>query len=546
MNIRYIHLLLGTVLIASCNSQSDVLPDAINGDESIIHVGQVSAASMLSSAPVTRSSSIIGDEKLSWLETGLRGGMNIFYFKDSETTGKQAFLKLEDDNTYSLKTPVTEANPASSPCKWLGNGEHTFQGAYVPTDLYDTTTHSYSDLEHYTAMPPSTKIAATVGSITIPLQHRLARVVAYVLIDDKMGTTLKGYDETNYNAENTMLRFCNVWTLNYVDREGHPIWKKERKAIPHYLGKQHVKVYKDSSNKLIFPVNEDKWKVADDAYAANPTDCGYTCTDYGMAPYFDLIVRPTYTVTPTGANVMNDEFGEDKTDSKKNCIDFEMTLDNDLEYEKHFEFDLNANDETVVYLRVTPERIDYNSTGSRLWKSSSYSDNYYGVNNENNNTLSVAGSSWQRAFTNSTLDIGVTDGHKYNADDEDHDAQYVKDEKWIELLTQATTDGKYHGRYFILHKDITIDISKFPADFVFSGHLDALDHSINLTGTDPDDATRNWLFKNLQTDWQAEVVNTVVKGGLLFKDKNDDLKGHVENCKDDGGQRVHEPEIPTY
>ena len=50
MNKRYIHLMLGTLLMASCSSQSDVLPDAQNDDASIIHVGQVSVANMLGSA----------------------------------------------------------------------------------------------------------------------------------------------------------------------------------------------------------------------------------------------------------------------------------------------------------------------------------------------------------------------------------------------------------------------------------------------------------------------------------------------------------------
>ena len=65
MNKRYIYLMLGAVLMASCSSQSDLLPDAQNDDASIIHVGQVSVANMLGPAAVTRSSSIIGDDKLS-------------------------------------------------------------------------------------------------------------------------------------------------------------------------------------------------------------------------------------------------------------------------------------------------------------------------------------------------------------------------------------------------------------------------------------------------------------------------------------------------
>ena len=573
MNKRYIHLMLGAVLMASCSSQSDVLPDAQNDDASIIHVGQVSVANMLGSAAVTRSSSIIGDDKLSWLEDGLRKGMNIYYFKDSEEAGLQAILKLENNNTYSLKTPVSATDTERKPCKWLGNGEHTFQGAYVPTALYEKDTkHTYTDLERYTAMPPATTIAATVGSITIPLQHRLARVVAYVLIDG-MDAKLKGYNQTTPNADDIKLRFCNVWTLDYVDGQGHPIWKQERKATPNYLGVEPIRVYKDSKNKLIFPVDKDNWKAADDAYKANPTGSGYTYTDYDNAPYFDLIVRPTYKPVTTGTNVMNDELTDNKTDSYKNYIDFELTLDNDLEYEKQVEFDLNANDETVVYLRVSPERIDYNSTGSRLWKASSYSDNYYGVNNENDNYLSEAGSSWQRAYTNSELKVDVTDGHYYDADEEAPEAQYVSDEKWISMLLQACEGGDHHGDYFILKKNITIntDVVEFPENFVFTGHLDALDNTIIITGK------RAYLFdglngeyvtkqENVTTDrkeweanvrlegtqwvpaagWRAEIVNTNISGASLFG-SNPSITGFVNNCTDSNGTVTnHTPTIPSY
>jgi hypothetical protein len=113
--------------------------------------------------------------------------------------------------------------------------------------------------------------------------------------------------------------------------------------------------------------------------------------DYGSAPYYDLIVCPTYTEATTGTHVMYDEASTSAEGTNK--IDFELTLDNDLEYEKQFVFDLNANDETVVYLRVSPERIDYNSTGARLWKESSYHDEYYGVNNQNGNNLLKTGGS---------------------------------------------------------------------------------------------------------------------------------------------------------
>ena len=553
----YITLALSIMLLAACDSQEDL---SSNDEQNMIHVGGVNTDPMVTTATVTRS--VVAAETLDWLKEGLTQGMNMQYYKEASAKQK-AILKLEADGTYSMKTPD------GTVCKWLDNGKHAFEGVYVPSGLKaQNTTQNYDDLIHYTAIPPSTEIAATVGKITIPLQHRLARVLAYVLIDQSMNAKLKGYDASNYNAEETKLRFCNVKTLNYVDANGLPVWKEERKAIPHYLGEYSVKLYKDkSSGKLIFPTDDD-WQGAQEDYTANG-DKNYTCTDYGKVPCYDLIVRPTYTVAEEGTNVMYDEAVP--TAEGKNNIDFELTLDNDLEYEKQFTFDLNANDETVVFLRVSPERIDYNSAGSRLWKESANHDNYYGVNNQNGNNLSKAGSSWQRAYTNSTLDTGVTDGHFYNADSEDEEAQYVDDSKWIEMLLQAYKGGTHHGDYFILKKNITINTNdyEFPSDFTFTGHLDALDHTITITGSraylfnglngtyktkQEDDKNATWEANvHLEGDtwvpttgWRAEVVNMTLSAGKMFKD-GATITGYVNNCKDaDGAVANHTPAIPTY
>ena len=553
----YITLALSIMLLAACDSQEAL---SSNDEQNMIHVGGVNTDPMVTTATVTRSA--VAAETLDWLKEGLTQGMNMQYYKEASAKQK-AILKLEADGTYSMKTPD------GTVCKWLDNGKHAFEGVYVPSGLNtQNTTQNYDDLIHYTAIPPSTEIAATVGKITIPLQHRLARVLAYVLIDQSMNAKLKGYDASNYNAEETKLRFCNVKTLNYVDANGLPVWKEERKAIPHYLGEYSVRLYKDkSSGKLIFPTDDD-WQGAQEDYTANG-DKNYTCTDYGKVPCYDLIVRPTYTVAEEGTNVMYDEAVP--TAEGKNNIDFELTLDNDLEYEKQFTFDLNANDETVVFLRVSPERIDYNSAGSRLWKESANHDNYYGVNNQNGNNLSKAGSSWQRAYTNSTLDTGVTDGHFYNADSEDEEAQYVDDSKWIEMLLQAYKGGTHHGDYFILKKDITINTNdyEFPSDFTFTGHLDALDHTITITGSraylfnglngtyktkQEDDKNATWEANvHLEGDtwvpttgWRAEVVNMTLSAGKMFKD-GATITGYVNNCKDaDGAVANHTPAIPTY
>ncbi len=535
---KYLHWILGLALLASCSTNDEVISPT--EDEAIIHVGGINTGYMVSSGVITRTS--LDDKNLDWLKNGLAKGMDIFYYKDASDM-RPGTLKLVETNsviTYSL----THNN---EPCKWLGNGDHTFLGAYVTDTLKsESTANDYNAQCHYTAMPPSTKIAATIGTITIPLQHRLARVKAYVLIEESMGTgvKLKNYDKDNYNAANTMIRFCNVDVLKKVDSEGHPIWKNERKFIPHYLGEESVIVYKEkTTGKLVYPIDDD--------YPTASNSSSYECIDYGSVPCYDIIVRPTYTETTNSANVMPDELNDgttnNLTDTNINQIDFELTLDNDLEYEKHFEFDLNANEETVVYLRVTPERIDYSSAGSRLWKSEQYDDAYYGVNNQNDNSLSKAGCTWQRAYTNATLDVGVTDGHYYNADEEDVNAQYVGNAKWIELLKQATkTDietGACHGKYFILQNNITIDLNNFPTELVFTGHLDALDHTIII---EKDDDGRDYLFTGLESNWDAEILNTKVVGGTLFKDGTT-INGHVRNCTDKNGSVENIPAtLPTY
>lgn len=555
--------MLGLALLSSCSFENEAL--SLVDESEIIHVGGVEADDLVTTALVTRATE--SATNVDWLKTALQNGMNINYYQ-SKTDIKSVTLKLENDGTYSLK------DSKGTPAKWLGNGVHIFEGVYVPEGLKGKdATPTHEDLLRYTAIPPMAEISATVGRITIPLQHRLARVMAYVLIEPGMNTQLKGYNKDDHSSEETMLRFCNVKTLDYVDTNGQPVWKEERKAIPHYLGEQVVKLYKNkSTGELIFPTDAG-WTEADEDYTEKKDNSRYNCTDYGLAPYYDLIVRPTYTARSTGTNVMYDE--TEPTSDKTNKIDFELTLDNDLEYEKQFVFDLNANDETVVYLRVSPERIDYNSAGSRLWKETNYSNKYYGVNNQNGNNLSKAGSSWQRAFTNGALNVSVTDGHFYDADEEDTEAQYVTNEKFIEMLKQAYKGGTHHGDYFILKNDITIDLSEFAIDFEFTGHLDAQGHTITLTGvTDEHD----WLFAGLNgiystaqetatsgteikweanihkegstwvptSGWRAEIVNATVVSGKLFKDRTN-ITGFVNNNKDAGGNVANNvPNIPTY
>lgn len=416
---------------------------------------------------------------------------------------------------------------------------------------------NYTLLARYLGMPADATINATVGRIKLPFRHRLARVLTYVLIDPAMGetVTIKGYkkaadgitDVEEEDAATSEIKFCNVDVLagvkETVNSSQHsdltPQWKeKERKVIPHFLEERtsvnslgtvvdvdNFIMYYDTERKIyIFPSDDEDWVEARDAWnekfeeSTGTTDAkikyadensGFERTLYGTVPCYDLIVRPTYS---SPEMVMYDEALSGSTETekeaskvalaeKKNNIDFELTLNNGLQYYKSFQFDLDANYQTIVYLRIHRESIDYNASGAEPWKEDENYDNYYGINNQNGNTLSYAGSSWQRAYRLSghfSQSDNVTDGHWYTKDDatdddavQDDDAmpwypQYVDQTKWIEMFAEAYEGGKHHGDYFILDEDITIDASQIPANFVFTGHLDGQDHTITLANAGAD------------------------------------------------------------
>ena len=278
-------------------------------------------------------------------------------------------------------------------------------------------------------------------------------------------------------------------------------------------------------------------------------------------PCFDIIVRPTYT---SSALVMYDEDMSNGMNAAKyadetNSIDFVVDLVNGLSYNKTFKFDLDANYQTAVFLRISREKVDYQTMGSELWQQYEATDGYYGVDNDLNHRLSLAGGSWQRAYRNSSFDPGITDGDFYKE-------QYVDDTKWIGMFKNAVmpTDtikanipsDNHWGDYFVLDKDITINVSEFPADFIFTGHLDGRGHTITLTGGTDD--TR-YLFDGLngtydaeagqanchkeggvivpEKGYRAEVMNLKIKGGKLFspaavEDKETKITGIVYNCKE--------------
>ena len=146
------------------------------------------------------------------------------------------------------------------------------------------------------------------------------------------------------------------------------------------------------------------------------------------------------------------------------------------------------------------------------------------VKDNSDHELSMAGSSWQRAYTIATTNPAITDGSAYSY-------QYITESDYLTKLSQAYAGGTYDGCYFILKSDLTIDLSTF-ADIVFTGHLDALDHTITLTNTNATD-TRKYLFKGLGTGWNSEVLNTKIVGGTLFN-ADAEITGHVSNCWNDG------------
>lgn len=574
-------------------------------------------------------------EKVSWLLQPLKNGLDITYglYGVTDTHQDVAILKLTDEATtpatytFKYRATVGDGNDAI----WYNNGEHYFQGVHVPErirytsndisdvevsgkapgltsdqhDAADTGTDAelgnYTLLSHYLGMPANYRLTATVERIRLPFRHRLARVVAFVLIDPELHTTLKGYKKdasgaaaTTEDPTTTSFRFSHVQVLQGVKdvREdgGHhvltPKWIEARKVIPHFDGErgsynystqtlldENFKYYykeDDGTIKDLYPTSSG-WSAAHNAANHN----GYTEVNYGKVPVYDIIVRPTYTSVD---NVMYDEEGytvgssNSKTNlaNQTNQIVFEIELENGLQYQKTFEFDLNANYQTVVYLRINRERVDYNASGSELWVESKNSDGWFGINNENGNTLSKAGSSWQRAYTylkefsredgywtdtdGTVYPNGVTDGQFYNANNNDNDnAQYYTaeyDAKWIEKFLQAykigDAKGAHHGDYFVLKKDITIDARLIPDNFVFTGHLDAQDHTITLeegsTGqqvykdaeniTDPlftraGTGIDNWTF----TEWSIPTLYTKLVTPVYYQEDELETVGGVSYVK---------------
>lgn len=586
-----IHIMLSAMALA-LSGCSETLPidNEQPANSHYIEVG-VETSGLVATAEVepigeTRATGIVKDaEKVSWLVQPLKQGLEITYGKvggDATNTEKVAILKLESDDSvdgykkdpdsqlavYSFKYKSDNTTTA----QWYGNGLHYFKGVHVPerirfsTDASElesdrnngeikkvtelTTNQSndtdtgtdnqlgnYTLLSHYLSMPANTRISATIERIKLPFRHRLAHVMAYIIIDPSLNTTIKGYntvrdDKGNITTKDdpgtSSIKFCNVQVLQGVKGDKlTPQWTKVRKAIPHFYGEEASLVVYKLGKETVYPKSSKYESIKASGGA------GYTEEKYTNVPIYDLIVRPTYTSTNT---VMYDEedYSSNLRDlaSNTNKIDFLISLENGLTYEKEFVFDLDANYETVVYLHITREGVDYNDSGTALWEETKTTDEWYGVDNKNGNTLSRAGSSWQRAYTrrkDSYVNDGgdkVTDGGYYDEGtkgDDDATGQYLREATWIKYFSEAYKGGAHHGDYFNLSLDITIDARSLPDDFVFTGHLD---------GFGDDDKTYHTLtLEKTNTPWKEYVETTDYSLDKLYDTKPEEKYSNDETTQ---------------
>lgn len=627
--------LLALPLLTACNDSlpeenNSTLPESCN----IIHVGMVTEAPTTELTPTRANTDteIIRAETVKWLQGALRAGLDITYSnKDAE--GKHivsnehvAILKwngtthTDTDGTvrgeYTFKYKGT--NPEED-AEWYDNGEHYFEGEYVPekirttgeipqdltTDQHDESDYNYDAsgtitggnignytlLSHYIGMPPNWTAEATVEQLLLPFKHRLARVIAYVLIDQALMTTLEGYNliDGKDDPSTTNITFGFVKVLDKVREVAAtattaatltPQWTEARKVVPHFLDEVSESIDKDGkeitsyidkdgneqsitndafivytdlrTKKKIHPREGQSWIDAYVSYSMNPNKT-YSQQKYLRVPIYDIIVQPTYT---SADMVMYDEEGyynSDKTlnetkiqnyAKQTNSIEFELKLQTGLIYRKKVEFDLNANQQTVVYLTVDREGIDYDKSASETWEEMTRTDGYYGVDNDLGHNMSKVGSSWQRAVRFGSAPVNnVTDGNFYQDETVgDKSGQYfTESEKWIAEFVKATATGDRHGDYFVLDNPITIPARSLPEDFVFTGHLDGRGNTITIEGGD-----RKYLFDGLNatyttnqengtTPWQAnvhkednseiwlpykgyraEILNTTIVGGTFF------------------------------
>lgn len=484
--------------------------------------------------------------KLRWKESEGTGGTGEYTFDDVETQNPAQWLGNGSHLFRGVYVPNAVRETAPENRLWVKD-----QSPEAAAGSPETT--NYDHLNHYLAMRANLQIAATLGRIQLPYHHRLARVLTVVLIDPELSleegepVTLRGYEliDGKDDPQSTWIRMDQVDVLDYVSSspaaraEGavtmwYPRWTTARNVTPHFfrvvgsLDKEFNELYKDllvfrdtKTDDLYFPTT-DGWNAMRNTYLACynkykdtyteqakleaqiKKETGLTCINYGKAPCYDLILRPTYT---SEAMVMYDEAenidaGTTRKElaAKTNGITYVVELSNNLRYSERIEIDLDAGYQTVVYLRIDREQVDFNQTVAEEWRMVEKADGYYGVNNQHGDRLSIAGGSWQRAYRMGTLDVTITDGSEYTENgNPDHyqdkkpgethrDGQYLSEESWKKAFFEANEGDKHHGDYFVLTKDITIDVADIPADFVFTGHLDGRGHTITLTGTRPSDS----------------------------------------------------------
>ena len=526
MKKRILYMAMMAAAFASC--QDNTIETEYPHDASLdIKVGSIDCGSAdavvvenITKSATTRASQKA--EEVEWLKVPLRKGIDVSYYlrSDENKNTSTAVLKLlpethqvaGDSTKYSFNYKDENGQETQKPAQWKGNAGHVFHGFYIPDDISngDISNQSKSEISNepnaesyydklwrYLSMPPNHEIMATVGYVRLPFRHRLSRVLAYVLIDPDLKTSIK----------DNIISFENVKVLQKVEGTT-PKWTTARKVVPHSMGRsgsvnkkleqtdENFLVFRNTtSNTFVYPT-DDAWTNVKKAYDNNKENSGYEEINYGKVPCFDIIVRPTYT---SSALVMYDEDMSNGMNAAKyadetNSIDFVVDLVNGLSYHKTFKFDLDANYQTAVFLRISREKVDYQTMGSELWQQYEATDGYYGVDNDLNHRLSLAGGSWQRAYRNSSFEPGITDGDFYKE-------QYVDGTKWIGMFKNAVmpTDtikanilsDNHWGDYFVLDNDITINTSNLPSDFIFTGHLDGRGHTITLTGE------RGYLFDGL-------------------------------------------------
>lgn len=545
--------MMSAMVLSACSDATSDISTAKVDESQVIHVAGISESDLVTTeVGTTRATDA---EKVEWLLPSLQTGIEVTYYQPSDASNtRTAVLKLDEDKTtYSFN--IKDSDP-TMPATWLGNGGHMFHGFHIPEALTTATEDNafadqsdstvYTNLSHYLCMPPNHQIMATVSKVKLPFRHRLARVIAFVLIDPVLNSAIKSID------------FDNVKILKGVSGTT-PSWTQVRKLTPRYMGTfgstdkdmntindDFLAYYNSSKDTYVYPTSSD-WATVKANYEAGSRT--YKQTNYGQVPCYDVIVRPTYSSSEL---VMYDE-ASGITDKGSNNIDFVVELKNGLTYTKSFTFDLDANYQTMVYLHISREKVDYSTMGSELWQSQNGYDDYYGVNNYYNHRLSLAGGSWQRAYRIGSDNSHVTDGIEYTQ-------QYITETAWLDSLKQATVNDEHWGDYFELDNDITIDASTLPENFEFAGHLDGRGHTITLTNTD----TRSYLFDGLNgtydasegqanchsekdgdetvivplKGYRAELMNLKIKGGTFFpstmteEEKTEKVTGNVSNCKE--------------